>query len=483
MANPLFDALLGRHGDSNATLFDAATPGLERAISYREFAAMSGQAAHSLIKLGVRPGDRVMMQAEKSIDMLALYMGTIRAGAIFVPVNTAYTAAEVGYFLGDAEPSVFICENKGVETSVKTMNPDEWRAFQEITCSAIYATERSVSDIAAILYTSGTTGRSKGAMLTHDNLLSNAESLKTAWRFTSDDVLLHTLPIYHAHGLFVATHTAMLAGASIIFEPKFSTAAVVSQIDKASVLMGVPTHYTRLLDDDRFTKEKTANMRLFTSGSAPLLASTHKAFSQRTGHMIVERYGLTETTMNSSNPYDKERRPGTVGFALPDVEIRLGSDGEILVRGPNVFAGYWRKPEKTYAEFDEDGFFKTGDLGSFDEDGYLTIIGRKKDLVISGGLNVYPKEVEEAIDAIEGVMESAVIGLPHVDFGEAVTAIVVLDDGVRDVDIIGQLKHRLASFKCPKKIIIVDEIRRNSMGKVQKNLLRDEYHELYSQGG
>lgn len=498
MANPLYDALIGDKADSNKPfLRDEA--GNE--YSYNQFAARAGQAAHALQQLGVCPGDRVMVQAQKCPDILSLYLGAIRCGAIFVPLNTTYTPGEVAYFLSDAEPAVFICsperitDYQAITTShgAKLLSLAEngtgtWFDFCGNTCSAVFASARSGSDVAAILYTSGTTGRSKGAMLTHDNLLSNAAALVDCWRISDADTLLHTLPVYHSHGLFVATNTILLAGAQMLFMQRFDAAKVVEKLFDATVLMGVPTHYVRLLRQTGLSRENTARMRLFTSGSAPLLASTHEQFTARTGHEIVERYGLTETSMNTSNPYDGPRKPGTVGLPLPgiDVEVRdnesgaalgAGQTGSVEVRGPNVFAGYWRNLEKTYAEFRDDGFFITGDLGCFDDDGYLTIVGRSKDLVITGGLNVYPKEVEAEIDSLDGVVESAVIGVPHDDFGEAVTAIVVpqSENAPDKTTILAALESRLAKFKQPKNIYFTSQLPRNAMGKVQKNLLREKF--------
>ncbi len=503
MSNPLYDALIGSKSESSAR-FVSTESGSN--LTYNQFASRAGQVAHALLQLGVRPGDRVMVQADKSIDVLALYLGTIRSGAVFIPLNTAYTAAEVEYFVGDAEPAVFICTPKS-ENQLKaiadnagakllTLDVDgtgSWFDFCGTTCSAVFSCDRSGSDLAAILYTSGTTGRSKGAMLTHDNLLSNAQSLKQAWNYSDTDVLLHTLPIYHSHGLFVAINTTMLAGASMVFMHHFAADKVMENLKNATVLMGVPTHYVRLLKEPALTKQSVSHMRLFTSGSAPLLAETHESFTALTGYAILERYGLTETNMNTSNPYSNERRPGTVGQALPDIQVEVrdpetgqelpqGETGSIEVNGPNVFAGYWRKPEKTREEFRDDGFFITGDLGFFDKDGYLTIIGRSKDLVITGGLNVYPKEIEAEIDALDGVMESAVIGIPHPDFGEGVTAVVVMcsKDSTSEEKIMASIANRLAKFKQPKKVVFTKELPRNAMGKVQKNLLRDLYSDLYT---
>ncbi|MCH2078120.1 MAG: malonyl-CoA synthase [Rhodobacteraceae bacterium] len=461
----------------------------------------SGKIANLLVEAGVKPGHRVAMQATKSIEALTLYLASIRAGALFLPLNTAYTAAELEYFLGDAEPIVAICDPKDQAVLGSIAQANGVTLFTlaadgsgSLTDSAagqaadFKNAERGPDDLAAILYTSGTTGCSKGAMLSHDNLLSNAESLSEAWRFTEKDMLLHALPIFHAHGLFVAVNVLLRVGGKMIFMPRFDLESVLARLPKATSMMGVPTFYTRLLGDERFDRHLTAHMRLFISGSAPLLAETHHAFEARNGHRILERYGMTETTMSTSNPYDGERRAGTVGMPLPRVEARIanaetgealpqGDVGVLEVRAPNVFKGYWRMPEKTAEEFREDGFLITGDIARIDEDGYVTIVGRAKDLVISGGYNVYPKEVEIEIDDMDGVLESAVIGGPHPDFGEAVVAVVVPEAGA-DLDgeaIKLSLQDKLAKFKCPKAVFLVEELPRNTMGKVQKNVLRDDY--------
>ncbi len=471
-------------------------------ITYGDLLALSARYANALVALGVKPGDRVAVQVEKSPEMLLLYLGCLRAGAVFLPLNTAYTVAELAYFLGDAEPSLVVCDPARVEAirpvasaagvaAVETLDANGAGTLADTANAAApeFATlARDGSDLAAILYTSGTTGRSKGAMLTHDNLASNAETLVDAWRFTRDDVLLHALPIYHTHGLFVATNVILLAEASMIFLPKFDAGEIMALMPRATTLMGVPTFYVRLVQHPGLTRAATVHMRLFVSGSAPLLAETHKLFSDLTGHAILERYGMTETNMNTSNPYGGDRIAGTVGFPLPGVSLRVadpetgahlaqGEIGVIEVKGPNVFAGYWRNPEKTRAEFRDDGYFITGDLGRIDERGYVHIVGRAKDLVISGGFNIYPKEVEAEIDAIPGVVESAVIGLPHADFGEAVTAVVVRQPGsdLGEADILAALSEKLARFKQPKRIIFVADLPRNAMGKVQKNVLREEY--------
>jgi malonyl-CoA/methylmalonyl-CoA synthetase len=424
---------------------------------------------------------------------------------VFLPLNTAYTLAELAYFIGDAEPRVVVC-NPGRREGIASL--PEARDARVVTLDAAgrgslmeaaeghgpdFATiPRAGDDLAAILYTSGTTGRSKGAMLTQDNLVSNALTLRDHWRFTADDVLIHALPIYHTHGLFVATNCVLFSGARMIFLAKFDPEAIMAALPRATSLMGVPTFYTRLLQDARLTREAAAHMRLFVSGSAPLLAETHREWQARTGHAILERYGMTETNMNTSNPYDRDRVPGTVGFPLPGVDLRIadpdtgrvlpdGEIGMIEVRGPNVFKGYWRMPEKTAAEFRPDGFFITGDLGKIDERGYVHIVGRGKDLIITGGFNVYPKEVEAEIDSLPGIVESAVIGVSHPDFGEGVTAVLVAEKGaeVREADVLRTLEARLAKFKLPKRVIVVPELPRNAMGKVQKNVLRETYRDLY----
>ena len=476
-------------------------------ITYGDLAAGSARMANVLKQAGVRPGDRVAVQVEKSPEALLLYLACVRAGAVFLPLNTAYTPTEIEYFLGDAEPWVFVCDpaqreklmaiaTKAGVAHVETLGVTRDGSLMEkvATASAAFSdVERGPDDLAAILYTSGTTGRSKGAMLSHDNLASNALTLVDYWRFTGKDVLIHALPIYHTHGLFVATNTMLLAGGTMLFLPKLDTDAILRLMPRATCMMGVPTFYTRLLQHPGLTLEATKHMRLFISGSAPLLAETHREWRAKTGHAILERYGMTETNMNTSNPFEGDRVAGTVGFALPGVSARIsdpetgapmpqGEIGMIEVRGPNVFKGYWQMPEKTAAEFKPDGFFITGDLGKIDERGYVHIVGRGKDLVISGGFNVYPKEVEDEIDALPGVIESAVIGLAHADFGEAVTAVVVKDkaSSLDEKAVIAALCERLAKFKQPKRVIFVDDLPRNTMGKVQKNVLRDTYAKLYS---
>lgn len=503
MTASLYDRLRRRFPDRARTFLE--TP-LGQTVTYADIETESARTANALVGLGVRPGDRVAVQTEKSPQALILYLGCLRAGAVYLPLNTAYTLAELGYFIGDAEPTVFVCDPKTRDAiaalpeargvvSVETLDAEGKGSITDIAsaASADFAdVPRSADDLAAILYTSGTTGRSKGAMLTHDNLASNAEVLVDYWRFTGDDVLIHALPIYHTHGLFVATNTLLMAGGSMLFLPKFDAGKVLELMPRATSMMGVPTFYTRLLDHPGLTREAAGHMRLFVSGSAPLLAETHRAFEERTGHRILERYGMTETNMNTSNPYEGERRAGTVGFPLPGVDLRIvdpetgaalpaGKIGIIEVKGPNVFKGYWRMPEKTASEFRPDGFFISGDMATRDADGYVQIVGRAKDLIISGGFNVYPKEVESEIDELDGVVESAVIGLPHRDFGEGVTAVVVLDAGssLTEEDVCAALKMRLAAFKLPKRVFFVDELPRNTMGKVQKAALRESYATTY----
>jgi len=474
--------------------------------TYADLATLSARYASALTGLGVKPGDRVAAQVEKSPEALMLYLGAIRAGAIFLPLNTAYTDAELEYFLGDAEPTILVCDPtrhdglKGLAAGAKvrsvvtlaTNGQGSLADRSEALAPVFVDAPRGPDDIAAILYTSGTTGRSKGAMLTHGNLASNAAVLAALWRFSPADVLLHALPIYHTHGLFVAVNTMLLSGGKILFLPKFDAGLCLALMPHTTVMMGVPTFYTRLLGHENLSREATAHMRLFISGSAPLLEETHRAWLERTGHVILERYGMTETNMTTSNPHEGARKAGTVGLPLPDVALRIadpetghvlgqGETGVIEVKGPNVFKGYWRNPEKTAAEFRKDGFFITGDLGNIDADGYVRIIGRAKDLIISGGFNIYPKEVEAEIDALPGVIESAVIGLPHRDFGEAVTAIVVAQPGA-DLDeqsVQEALARNLAKFKLPKRVIFVDDLPRNAMGKVQKNLLRQTFGDLF----
>ena len=450
-----------------------------RNLTYGEFWDLAGKLAQALAAAGALPGDRVAVKVEKSVEAVALFFACVRGGFVFLPLNTAYTLPEVSYFVGDAEPRVFIgSPGKPSPSGVRHLTLDDKGGGSLMALAqsgnGFVDHPSTAESLCAILYTSGTTGKSKGAMLSQGNLLSNALALVSAWRFTAADRLIHALPVYHTHGLFVATNTVLASGASMFFRRKFDVVDVISLLPKASVLMGIPTFYTRLLARADFTREMCGAMRLFVSGSAPLLAETHREFSARTGHAILERYGMTETNMNSSNPYVGERRPGSVGQALPGIDVRV-RDGMIEVKGPNVTKGYWRNAEKTKASFTDDGYFITGDLGAFDDDGYLVISGRASDLIITGGFNVYPKEIEEQIDAMEGVVESAVIGLPHPDFGEAVTAVVVLKQAasLSGADILEQLRSSLASFKIPKSVHFVSELPRNAMGKVQKKLLRE----------
>jgi malonyl-CoA/methylmalonyl-CoA synthetase len=502
----------------NANLFSRLFDGLDdpkrlavetvdgKHISYGDLIARAGQIANVLVDRGVKPGDRVAAQTEKSVTGLVLYLATVRAGAVYLPLNTAYTLNELEYFITDAEPSLVVCDPSKADgiraiaakvgAKVETLGPDGNGSLSDAAHKAhstFANVARENSDLAAILYTSGTTGRSKGAMLTHDNLASNSLTLVGYWGFTDKDVLIHALPIYHTHGLFVASNVTLFARGAMIFLPKFDPDLIIKLMARSTVLMGVPTFYTRLLQHPALNKEAAKHMRLFVSGSAPLLAETHREWSARTGYAVLERYGMTETNMNTSNPYDGERVAGAVGHALPGISVRVTEPetgkvlapeeiGMIEVRGPNVFKGYWRMPEKTRSEFRDDGFFITGDLGKIDAKGYVHILGRGKDLVISGGFNVYPKEIESEIDAMPGVIESAVIGVPHADFGEGVTAIVVCDKnaGIDESSVLKALDGRLAKFKMPKRVFVVDELPRNAMGKVQKNILRETYKDIYA---
>lgn len=470
-------------------------------ISYGAVHRESARYATLFLDLGVQPGDRIAVQVRKSPQALFLYLGALRAGAVYLPMNDAYQRNEIEYFLGDAAPRLFVCRPQirelAGELAAKAgvahrleLDDDGHGSLVDAASARpdrFVTVPRTGDDLAALLYTSGTTGRSKGAMLSHRNLASNAAVLHRYWGFKPGDVLLHMLPIFHVHGLFVAIHCSLMNGTPMFFEPKFDPKRALALLPRATVFMGVPTYYVRLLADPGFTRESCAGMRLFISGSAPLLLETFAEFKTRTGYTILERYGMTEGNMFSSNPYDGERRGGTVGFPLPGVTIRIageenrpvgvGEIGQIQVKGDNVFRGYWRMPEKTRDEFTADGFFKTGDMGRLDRDGYISIIGRSKDLIISGGLNVYPKEIEEVIDAMAGVFESAVFGVPHPDFGEAVIAAVVRSDdenvsALNEAGIILALKGVLANFKVPKRVHFIAELPRNSMGKVQKNDLR-----------
>jgi malonyl-CoA/methylmalonyl-CoA synthetase len=473
----------------------------ETVLAFADLGARTGRLAARLAALGGRAGERIVVQVDKSPENVLLYLAAERLGMIYVPLNTAYTSAELAYFLGDAEPAVVVCrpaDEDAVRTLVTTgtlvtLGTDGTGSLlDDMPEAAVPVAQRTSTDLAAILYTSGTTGRSKGAMLTHGNLLSNALTLKDLWGWRPDDVLIHILPIYHVHGLFVALHGALLAGATVLFQRGFDPSAVVADFARGTVLMGVPTHYTRLIAAPELTPAACSHMRLFISGSAPLLAEAHQRFEEKTGQRILERYGMTETGMITSNPYQGGARvAGTVGYPLPGVEVRIrADDGELVsegpgvleVRGPNVFAGYWRMPEKTAQEIRADGFFITGDVATQDPDGRVTLVGRAKDLIIAGGLNIYPKEIEEAIDALPGVDESAVIGVPHRDMGEGVVAVVVPLKGanVTEEAVRAALEGQLARFKQPRRVIVVDTLPRNAMGKVQKAALRNEYAALFS---
>ena len=424
------------------------------------------------------------MQAEKTLEAVALYLACVKSGAVYVPINTSYTKPEVEYFIDDCRPALFVAGGRfDADVPVAVLDDDGSGSYWRAPAAPVPTVDRADDDLAAIIYTSGTTGRPKGAMLTHANLISNAEVLCAAWGWRDDDVLLHALPIFHVHGLFVALHCAFFNATPVILLKRFDVAALVRELSRATVLMGVPTFYTRLLDDASFDAASCGNMRVFISGSAPLAEQTFSAFEQRTGFRILERYGMSETLMNTSNPLAGERVAGTVGFALPGIAVRVSDDdgnelprgevGNIELRGPNVFKGYWQQPERTAEEFRDDGFFVTGDVGTMDAEGRVTIVGRTKDLVISGGYNVYPKEVETLLDEMPEVVESAVIGVPHPDFGEAVVAVVVAEDGVDQARVDRFLRRRLARYKHPKRVVRVDELPRNAMGKVQKNVLRE----------
>ena len=459
-----FDQQVSARGQAAALIADDGT-----SLSYNGLRDQAARFAAVIRQHGVVPGDRIVVQVEKSTDAVALYLACLQTGAIFVPLNTAYTASEVSYFLDDATPVLFVHDGNWAELRGEAAAgaPDQ------------VITPRAGDDIAAICYTSGTTGRSKGAMLSHANLLSNAETLIELWRFTPDDRLLHILPIFHVHGLFVALHCALLSGASILFETGFDMARVRALLPKATVMMGVPTHYTRLLADPEFGAQDCANMRLFLCGSAPLLAETHTAFEARTGQRILERYGMTEAGMITSNPYDGARIAGTVGHALPGVSVRLGGVengvGTLEIKGPNVTSGYWQMPDKSAESFTADGWFITGDLVTQADDGRITIVGRAKDLIIAGGYNIYPKEVESVIDDMPGVTESAVVGVPNPDYGESVVAVIVADAGVTEADVATWVRERLARFKHPRAVHFVDALPRNTMGKVQKSELRTRF--------
>ncbi|MFI4929272.1 MAG: malonyl-CoA synthase [Burkholderiales bacterium] len=495
--------------DLDAVAIETADgPGAPQFYTWRDLDRGTAMLANALASLGLPAGARVAVQVDKSVEALMLYLAVQRAGLVHLPLNNAYQQAEIEYFIGDAEPAVVVCAPKDFTwisrlafrrgtRNVFTLGDDRSGSLLERAAWMSDAHAPAVSradDLAAILYTSGTTGRSKGAMLTHGNLVSNAQVLKDYWGWRAGDVLIHALPIFHVHGLFVASHGALLNGSKMIWFSRFDPKATIARFADATVFMGVPTLYTRLLAEPQLTREACAHMRLFVSGSAPLQVETFDAWALRTGQTILERYGMSETVMLTSNPYrdhEGERRRGTVGFALPGVQVRerdaaaapcpAGEIGGIEIKGPNVFAGYWRMPEKTQEEFTADGWFKTGDVGKIDERGYVTIVGRSKDLVITGGYNVYPAEVEGFINELPGVAESAVVGLPHPDFGEGVVAVVVPKPGSQldGAAIVGALKGRIANFKVPKQVFVVNELPRNTMGKVQKNLLRQQHQGLF----
>ncbi len=494
MPNPLYDALFAPHRGNPAS-FLIGDDG--KILTYDDFLRRTSRMAHALTGAGVRPGDRIAVQAPKTVQGVVLYAATIQIGAVYLPLNTAYTTTEVDYFITDATPALLVCATASlsalaplaanVGAAVLTLDADNTGTLTDATQGqpdSFATVPRAADDLAALLYTSGTTGRSKGAMLTHNNLLSNAQALVDLWQITAADRLIHALPVFHTHGLFVALNTALLAGASVRFMARFDPDAIIADLPKSTLMMGVPTFYTRLLDDPRLTRDTCAKMRLFISGSAPLLPETHAAFADRIGQMILERYGMTETNMITSNPYDGPRIAGTVGLPLPGVAVRLTDArdgiGMVEVRGPNVFRGYWNMPDKTAEDLRPDGWFITGDLGRIDPQGYLEIVGRNKDLIISGGYNIYPKEIEDALNACPGVLESAVFGVPDADMGEAVMAVVVMQPGqVFDAAAIATgIGTTLARFKLPRQIATVDDLPRNGMGKVQKNVLRAEWNPL-----
>jgi malonyl-CoA/methylmalonyl-CoA synthetase len=507
----LFAALQGAFpADLDATAIECADgPGQGQCYSWRDLERGSAMLANLLLSLDLPAGSRIAAQTDKSVEALMLYLAVLRAGYVYLPLNPAYQAAELDFFLRDAEPAVLVCAGANFGWTAKlaflagtqyvfTLNEDRSGSLLE---RAAHLSDVSpvafaaAADLAAILYTSGTTGRSKGAMLSHANLLSNARTLKDLWGWRANDVLIHALPIFHVHGLFIASHGAILAGAQMIWFSKFEPREVIRRFAEATVFMGVPTLYVRMLGEPALTPAACASMRLFISGSAPLLLDTFDDWQQRSGHVILERYGMSETLILTSNPYrvlDGDRVGGTVGPALPGVDVRVSNDvgrpcapgeiGAIEVSGPNVFSGYWRSPKKTQEEFTEDGWFKTGDLGKSDATGYFTIVGRSKDLIISGGFNVYPAEIEGFLNELDGVAESAVIGAPHPDFGEAVVAVLVAKPGqhLDGAALIATLKRQIAGFKVPKQIFIVSELPRNAMGKVQKNLLRAQHGGLFT---
>jgi malonyl-CoA/methylmalonyl-CoA synthetase len=505
----LFSALRAAFpADLDATAIETADTATPLFYTWRDLERGTAMLANLIDSLALPPASRIAVQTEKSVEALMLYLAVLRAGHVFLPLNTAYQASEIEYFIGNAEPAVVVCAGKNFgwvsklafvagTKHVYTLNDD--RTGTLLDRAAFHSDRhtpavRAADDLAAILYTSGTTGRSKGAMLTHGNLLSNAQVLHQAWGWQQSDVLIHALPIFHVHGLFVASHGALLAGAKMLWFSRFDPRAAAARLPQATVFMGVPTLYVRLLGEAGLTPQACKGMRLFVSGSAPLLLETFRSWQERTGHSILERYGMSETVMLTSNPYRPEsaRRGGTVGRPLPGVGVRVHDDqgqplpageiGGIEVRGPNVFKGYWRMPEKTQEEFTADGWFKTGDVGKIDAEGFVTIVGRSKDLIISGGYNVYPAEIEGYVNDMPGVAESAVIGVPHPDFGEAVVAVVVGKPGAAldGSTISSALKQQIANFKVPKQVYVVAELPRNTMGKVQKNLLREQHKALFA---
>lgn len=494
MTNTLYEALFAPHASNNSTFLEC-DDGIEQ--SYAEFLKRATQIANALVTVGLAPGDRVVVQAPKTRETLALYAASIQAGGVYLPLNNAYTFDELSYFVGDAKPAVIVCDPRD-ETDLSGLAKEHGATLLTLGLNGgslsdkadqqpeeFETVPRQEDDLAALLYTSGTTGRSKGAMLSHKNLLSNAHVLKDLWRISKDDRLVHALPIFHTHGLFVAINTSLLAGSHVRLMEKFDLDVLLSEIAKSTLLMGVPTFYTRLLGSEEFTGTLCENMRLFISGSAPLLAETHQAFEARSGHQILERYGMTETNMITSNPYEGERIAGTVGYALPGTEVKItdadtgstlndGEIGIIEVRGDNVFQGYWNMPEKTADELREDGFFITGDLGIKEPDGRVAIVGRAKDLIIAGGYNIYPKEIEDVLNDQVGVKESAVFGVPHPDFGESVVATIVPSGNELDLDEVkAKIDGKLARYKRPLEYCVMEKLPRNTMGKVQKIALRE----------
>ena len=500
MSSNLYDILIAEVKNKDKTFLITED---ESTVTYGDIDTLSARIAYQLSQLSIAKGDRLVAQVPKSVEALALYLGCLRSGVIFVPLNPAFTLTELQYYLENAEPKIVVCSSDkyaeitnlavstgiGIVKTIETTDENSLILSEEIEVCNFPTVDVAKNDIAVMIYTSGTTGKPKGAMLSHHNLAVNGTALKNHWDFRENDVLLHSLPIFHVHGLFFATHCVMLSDASMLFLPKFSVESVLKFLPQATVMMGVPTYYTRLLADKGFQKAGCSQMRLFISGSAPLREATFQEFKTRTGLEILERYGMSETGVNTSNPLTGERRLGTVGLPLGKSELRIVDDrnrplppeqvGNVQVKGENVFAGYWRMPAKTKAEFTNDGFFQTGDLGKLSVDGYVSIVGRAKDLIISGGMNVYPKEVEACLNEIPGVVESAVIGLPHPDFGEAVTAVIVSDNlEMSDREIKAYLQERLANYKIPKQFLSIESLPRNTMGKVQKNILRKKYQDL-----